>query len=449
MALAHQLSLRGAHVLVSDAKVPERVEERREELRRIGVDLEVGGHTQRVLESDLIVVSPGVSVFQPMLQEALHRGIRVVGEVEVAWFLSPAPFVAVTGTNGKSTTVTLIDRMLGERSILAGNIGNPLVAEVGSAPKDGYVVAEISSFQLETVYDFAPHVAVLTNFTTDHLDRHKDLDEYYAAKARIFAHLGPKDLAVLSADDPGALRMAEQLRQGTLPAWIPEYPRPSCPPCPRLLTFSMRGAVENGAWYENGWVYFRDHGMEERLFAWDFPGLLGPHNLANALAAICVARSLGVSALECENALRVHQPLHHRLQLVRELRGVAYVDDSKGTNPDAVMAAVRSFDRPVVLIAGGKDKGVDVRDMMQVIAERVKHLILIGEAAARFQDEAQAAGVKSLSRCASLQEAVTEASQRAAAGDVVIMSPACSSFDMFHNAEERGDYFVKYVGELK
>ncbi|MDO5296646.1 MAG: UDP-N-acetylmuramoyl-L-alanine--D-glutamate ligase [bacterium] len=448
VALAKQLSARGAAVLLSDSNTPAKIAEIRSELEPLGVEIEVGGHSPRVLNSDLIVVSPGVSVFNPLLQEALHRGVKVMGEVEIAWRISPAPFVAVTGTNGKSTTVTLIDRMLGERSILAGNIGNPLVAEVGGAPKDGYVVAEISSFQLETVYDFAPHVAVLTNFTTDHLDRHKDMQEYFAAKARLFAHMGPKDLAVFSADDPGAVRMFEELCAGQLPAWIPEYPAPACPPCPRLMTFSVRGEVENGAWFQDGWLYYRNGGLAERLFRWDFPGLPGPHNLANALAAVAVARSLGVSALECEAALREHQPLHHRLQLVREREGVVYIDDSKGTNPDAVIAALRSYERPIVLIAGGKDKGVDVSEMMRVIAERVKYLILIGEASERFAAEAQKAGVVSVGRSADLQAAVREAARLAKPGDAVILSPACSSFDMFKNAEERGDLFVKYVQEL-
>ena len=448
MALAKELSARGAKVLLSDSQVPKRAEEIRRELEPLGVEIEVGGHSDKVSGSDLIVVSPGVSVFNPLLQKALHSGVKVMGEVEIAWRLSPDPFVAVTGTNGKSTTVTLIDRMLGSRSILAGNIGTPLVAEVASAPKDGYVVAEISSFQLETVYDFAPHVAVLTNFTTDHLDRHKDMQEYYAAKARLFARMGPKDLAIFSADDEGAARMCGQLRQGTLPAWIPEYPAPACPACPRIMTFSARGEVENGAWFKDGWLYYRDGGLVERLFRWDFPGLPGPHNLANALAAVAAARSLGVSALECEAALRAHQPLHHRLQLVREREGVIYVDDSKGTNPDAVIAAMRSYDRPVVLIAGGKDKGVDVSEMMRVMAERVKHLVLIGEAADRFASEAEKAGVAAVSRCDSLREAVREAARLAEAGDAVILSPACSSFDMFNNAEERGDLFVQYVQEL-
>ena len=272
-ALAKELSARGAEVLLSDAKIPQALEDIRAELEPLGVEIEVGGHSERVLERDLIVVSPGVSVFNPLLQNALHRGIKVMGEVEIAWRLSP--FVAVTGTNGKSTTVTLIDRMLGSRSILAGNIGNPLVAEVAAAPKDGYVVAEISSFQLETVYDFAPHAAVLTNFTTDHLDRHKDMQEYYAAKARLFARMGPKDLAVFSADDPGAVKMCGQLRQGCLPAWIPEYPAASCPPCPRIMTFSVRGEVENGAWYKDGWLYYRDGGLAERLFRWGCAGAAG------------------------------------------------------------------------------------------------------------------------------------------------------------------------------
>ncbi len=448
LALARQLSERGAKVLVSDAGHPAHLQERQAELQALGVELEVGGHSQRVLQSDLIVVSPGVSVFHPLLQEALHLGIKVMGEVEIAWRLSSVPFLAVTGTNGKSTTVTLLDRMLGERSILAGNIGNPLVAEVGLAPKDGYVVAEISSFQLETVYDFSPHVAILTNFTTDHQDRHHSMDEYYAAKARLFARQGPKDLAIFSADNEPSRRMAEQLRTGHLPAWLPEYPRDYCAACPRIMFFSAEHEVAHGAWYDKGWIWYRDEGLSERLFPWDFPGLPGPHNLANALAAVCAARFLGVSAEQCAEALRQHHTLHHRLQVVREYRGVTFVDDSKGTNPDAVIAALRSYDRPIVLIAGGKDKGVEVSDMCREIAARTKRLILIGEAADRFQREAEAVGVSDIVRCQSLPEAVRTADSLADSGDIVLLSPACSSFDMFNNAEERGDLFAQYVNEL-
>ena len=448
MATARILNGRGAKVLVSDSGTPANSEERCQELRNLGVDVEVGGHTDKVLQNELIVVSPGVSVFNPLLQKALHDGIKVIGEVELAWLLSPDPFVAVTGTNGKSTTVTLIDNMLGERSILAGNIGNPLVAEVESAPKDGYVVAEVSSFQLETVDKFAPHVAILTNITTDHMDRHRDMDEYIAAKARLFARQGPKDLAIFSREDPAARRLAQLLAEGSLPAWIPEYERPACPACPQIMFFSTQGEVENGAWYSEGWIWYRHGGLVERLFPWDFPGLPGPHNLANALAAVAAARYLGVSALECEAALRAHRTLHHRLQLAGIYRGIRFIDDSKGTNPDAVIAALNSYDAPIVLIAGGKDKGVDVRQMCQVIAKRVKRLILIGEAADRFQKEAEAAGVRDIVRCATLREAVNEGAQIAQSGEVVLLSPACSSFDMFKNAEQRGDLFIQYVSEL-
>ena len=217
IALAEVLSQRGAHVLVSDTRSAEQLGAAVETLSKLPVEYECGGHSERVLASDIIVISPGVSIHSPLIEKALSMGVKVLGEVEIAWSISPAPFIAVTGTNGKSTTVTLIDRMLGERSVLAGNIGNPLVAEVGKARPDGFVTAEISSFQLESVDQFHPHIGVLTNVTPDHLDRHPNLEEYFAAKARLFARMGPKDLAIFSDDDPEAKRMAKLLREGKLP----------------------------------------------------------------------------------------------------------------------------------------------------------------------------------------------------------------------------------------
>lgn len=448
VALARELTGRGARVLLSDTRPREAVAEAIADLGDLPVDLETGGHTQAVLEGDLLVISPGVSVHQPLVQEAIRKGVPVMGEVEVAWRLSPVPFVAVTGTNGKSTTATLIHEMLRERSILAGNIGNPLVAEVSQAPAGGYVVAEISSFQLETVHDFRPRVAVLTNVTPDHLDRHPDLDEYFAAKARLFALQGPEDAAVISADDPEADRLARLLQEGALPPWLPGFPAPSGPARPQLLRFSGRGPVERGAWYQDGQVWYRDGGEPERLFAWGFDGLPGPHNLANALAAVAVARWLGAGVPEMVAALERHRPLHHRLEEVGRPGGVRFVDDSKGTNPGSVEAALEAFSEPILLIAGGKDKGTDFTGLGRTIARRAKALLVIGEAAPRLEASVRAAGMDRIHPCRTLQEAVETAWKKAQPGDVVLLSPACASFDMFRNAEDRGRQFAEAVSRL-
>jgi UDP-N-acetylmuramoylalanine--D-glutamate ligase len=435
-------------VLVSDTRPVADLQSALADLADLPVEIESGGHTDRALQADLLVVSPGVSVHHPMVRRALALGMPVMGEVEIAWRLSPVPFVAVTGTNGKSTTATLIHQMLGPRSILAGNIGNPLVAEVAGAPSGGFVVAEVSSFQLETVHAFRPRVAVLTNITPDHLDRHPDLDEYFAAKARLFALQGPEDAAVLSADDPEADRMARLLEQGALPAWLPGFPAPSRPACPCLLRFSVRGPVARGAWFEDGFVWYRGDGQAERLFAWGFPGLPGPHNLANSLAAVTSARWLGVGAEDIQRALSSHHPLHHRMEEVGRPGGVRFIDDSKGTNPGSVEAALDSYAEPILLIAGGKDKGTDFTELGRAIARRARMLLLIGEAAPRLESSARAAGMSAILSCTSLQEAVQAAWKNAQPGDVVLLSPACASFDMFRSAEDRGRQFAEAVSRL-
>lgn len=447
IASAEELNARGARVLISDKRGHAELGELLSGLPA-SVEVETDGHTDRVLDCDIMIISPGVSVHNDYVQRALKAGKKVMGEVEVAWRLSPVPFLAVTGTNGKSTTVTLLNRMLGDKSILAGNIGNPLVAEVASAPEGGYVVAEVSSFQLETVYDFRPHVAILTNITPDHLDRHPNLDEYYAAKARLFANQGPSDLAVFSDDDEGARRMRAELAEGRLPAWLEDYPAPQVPACPKILRFSAEHSVEQGAWFEDGWIYWRDNGPRERVVKWGFAGLPGHHNLLNALGAITAAKWLEVSNEHIEAALAAHKPLHHRMEFVREYQGVKFIDDSKGTNPGAVCAVLRSFDEPVVLIAGGKDKGSDFTELGRTIAERVKTLVLIGEAADRLEANVRKAGGSSIVRCASLREAVETAWKEAKPHGAVLLSPACSSFDMFNNAEERGRLFAEFALEI-
>ena len=450
IALAKVLSDRGAHVLVSDTRNAEQLTEAVETLKELPVEYECGGHSERVLSSDIIVISPGVSIHSPLIEKALAQGVKVLGEVEIAWSISPAPFIAVTGTNGKSTTVTLIDRMLGERSVLAGNIGNPLVAEVGKASSHGFVTAEISSFQLESVEHFHPHIGILTNVTPDHLDRHPNLEEYFAAKARLFARMGPADLAIFSDDDPEAKRMASLLREGKLPSWLPAYPAPEVPACPQIMTFSVNHPVAKGTWYEKGWIWYRNESCAEPVVEWnedEYPGLPGPHNLANALAATAVARFLHIDQETIRRAFEAHKPLHYRMEEVRNYKGVRFIDDSKATNTSSVIAAVDAFkSEPLVLIAGGKDKGFDFSPLGKAIIECCDYLVLIGEAADRLEKSVLQFGTLPIFRAATLEEAVNLGWEKVKeSGGTVLLSPACSSFDMFRNAEERGKLFAEYA----
>lgn len=454
LAAAQVLSQRGARVFISDSRESSELEREIEFLRSLGAAYEVGRHSERIYEAQILVVSPGVSVHSPQVVEAFQRGLKVWGEVEVAWLLAQVPFIAVTGTNGKSTTVTLIDRMLGERSILAGNIGTPLVQEVDHAPRGGFITAEISSFQLETVEKFHPQIGILTNITPDHLDRHPNFAEYFAAKARLWAQMGEGDLALFNYDDPQARRMLELLRSGRLPAWLPEYYPPlEREPNPQIMTYSLEGEVPQGAWWEEGWIYYRQGGSRERVVEWTptlYPGLPGPHNLSNALAAIAVARYLGVEAGAIEAALRAHKPLHYRMEEVAKVQGVSFVDDSKATNVSSVVAALKAYAHgPLILIAGGKDKGFAFEPLAEAIAASCEQVILIGQAAERLEQAIRQVSQLPLYKAATLQEAVEYGWQELrGSGGVLLLSPACSSFDMFKNAEERGRLFAEYAQEI-
>lgn len=449
LALAEELSRRQAEVFVSDAGSAEQLSEAAARLEELGAAYETGGHSAKVLENEIIVISPGVSIRHPLIQKALAQGIKVLGEVEIAWELSEAPFIAVTGTNGKSTTATLIDRMLGEKSILAGNIGVPLVSEVSRASADGFVTAEISSFQLEAVEGFRPHIAVLTNVTPDHLDRHPDFEEYFAAKARLFARMRSTDLAVFSADDPQAARMCRLLREHRLPHWLPGFSEPDNGEIPQIMTFSVEGPVERGAWYADGALWYRDGAEAVPVVKWEgFEGLPGPHNIANALAAAAAAMYLHTDLESIKAALAAHKPLHYRMEKVCKRGGVQFVNDSKATNVSSVIAAIDAYkDGFLALIAGGKDKGFDFDPLGRHIAAHCELALLIGEAGYRLEAAIRKFGNPRIYRAASLKEAVevgySEAAERG--GGTVLLSPACSSFDMFKNAEERGRLFSEYA----
>lgn len=443
LAVARVLSGLGARVLLSDQRPAEELGDWLAQASQLPVEVETGGHSERVLQSQEIVISPGVSIHHPLLQQALALGIRVSGEVEVAWELCPAPLIAITGTNGKSTTASLIQRMLGQRSVLAGNIGTPLVSEMAAVTADQLVVAEISSFQLETVHGFRPVTAVLTNITPDHLDRHRTMEEYIAAKARLFWQQGPEDRAVFNADDPAAVTLAARLAEGRLPAWLSGFEAPEHPPRPQILRYSAH--TDADMCHRDGWFWHRGN----RLLRWHFPGLPGPHNLSNGLAAALVAAEHGVSAEGIEAALAGYGSLHHRLEQVGVVKGVRFVDDSKATNVASVRAALETFQEPIALIAGGRDKGLDLDELGAAIAEHCQHLVAIGEAAETIAGYARAHGLADVEYAFSMERAVETAFRAAQPGWVVLLSPACTSFDMFKNAEDRGDQFAAAVKKLE
>ena len=386
---------------------------------------------------DLLVVSPGVSKDHLLVQEIGQRGIPIIGEIELAgWFLQ-APIIAVTGTNGKSTTVRLIGSILqqsGKRAFVGGNLGIPLCEAVprpthpSQAPDYEYIVAEVSSFQLETIHQFKPWIAALLNVTPDHLDRHPTQEEYRAAKQRIFENQTSQDWALINVDDPVVRTMALSARSG-------------------LCEFSLIQKVKQGVYLEGADIRARMHGKEFSIVRRDALPMRGDHNVANAMAAMSVGLLCGCSVEDMVLALQSTPTFEHALEVVREWQGITFVNDSKGTNVDATLKALHSFEEPLVLILGGKDKGGDFSQLADTIKRQVKGVVVIGEATQKIIQALDQ--IKPVALAASLEDAVSQAAAFASKGDVVLFSPACASFDMFRNYHHRGLEFKRVVGELQ
>jgi UDP-N-acetylmuramoylalanine--D-glutamate ligase len=429
-ALAH-----GARVTANDAKPLERLGDDARALEAEGVTVVAGEHPVDVFASaDLIVVSPGVPAGLPALVSARERGVPVVSEVEFAsWYLKGS-LVGVTGTNGKTTTTTLVGEVLrggGIATQVGGNIGMPLVSLVATSTDEGCTVAELSSFQLELVDKMRINRAVLLNLTPDHIDRHGTMEAYAEAKGRIFANQTEEDLAILNADDPLVAEFADRTRA-------------------RVCFFSAGGELGAGVCVSDGRIEWRAAGgVAEEIMAVDDVPLFGPHNLENVCAALAVGRDLGVSHARMREMVRAFRGVEHRLERVADVGGVTVFNDSKATNADAAIKAIEAFDgRPgaTVLVLGGQGKGQDFSVLAAPARGRVKHAVLIGEAADPIGSALD--GVCPTSRAASMGEAVRVALTAAGPGDRVVLAPACASFDMFDNYEHRGRVFKEEVEAL-
>jgi UDP-N-acetylmuramoylalanine--D-glutamate ligase len=431
VAACEALAERGAVVLGTDRAPREKLRGDLAGLEARGVRVETGGHrAEDFTGADLIVISPGVPTDLDLLEAARARGIPVWGEVELASRLTTARFLGITGTNGKSTTTSLLGAMLeaaGFPVVVAGNIGTALCDVVTTLGASHWVVAELSSFQLETIVTLRPHVSVLLNLAPDHLDRYGSVADYYAAKARIFLNQTADDFAVLNADDPPTLARAEGLRA-------------------QLRLFSRLRTVGDGAFVHNGRLVVRREGRTAVACAVAEIRIQGLHNLENSLAAAAAASAVGAPAPAIGAALKRFPGLPHRLELVAELGGVRYVNDSKGTNVGAVVKSLEGYAGGVVLIAGGKDKGGDFAPLRPLVATRVKTMLLLGQA--RDVIRGQLAGACPMEEVPSLEAAVARAAEMAGPGDTVLLSPACASFDMFRDFEHRGDVFRQAVRDL-
>jgi len=431
VAAALFLKSKGARVTVSDSKTPDELKEEIPRLLDEGIAVETGGHGERTFQNqDLIVVSPGVPLDAPPLVQARSLGEKVIGEVELAAQFFPGRMVAITGSNGKTTTTALAGEVVangGFPTVVGGNIGTPAISLVGLATEDTIAVLEVSSFQLETIETFRPYIAVVLNVTPDHLDRHRTFTAYVDAKARIFENQQPSDFAVLNADDPNCVAMASRTRA-------------------QVFWFSRKKEVKRGAYVHEGRILFRDSaGQREIMLASDIP-LKGAHNVENVLAAVCVGVLCDVEPRRISKAVHEFRAVEHRLEHVASIHGVEYYNDSKATNVDAAIKALESFPANIHLILGGKDKGSDYSVLNDLLKQRVKRVYTIGAAAAKI--ESQIKGAAEIVRAETLENAIRRAADAAQPGDIVLLAPACASFDQFRNYEHRGKVFKEVVRSL-
>ena len=431
IAAARLLHAAGADVTGADAKPVDALGRDAAALRDLGVRLTTDA-AAAVDGATLVVVSPGVPLDSPQLAPARARGAPIIGELELGWRAMEADTIAITGTNGKTTTTALTGALLAEQPrpvLVGGNIGTPLATHALTFPVDGLVVAEVSSFQLETIETFQPRVAAVLNITPDHLDRHGDFAAYVDAKARIFLNQTAADCAVLNADDVPTAALASRTRA-------------------HVLWFSRQRALAHGVFVRHGWVAAKLNGHVEEIMPLGEIGLRGQHNVENVLAATACALWLGLPAAAIRRAVGRFRAVEHRIEFVRDLRGVQFYNDSKGTNVDSSIKALESFSERVVLIAGGKGKGQDFTPLAAAARGRVGHVVTIGEDGPKIAAAMSAAGVAA-SAAPTMAAAIDAARAQAGPGDVVLLSPACASFDMFNNYEHRGDLFKKLVGILE
>lgn len=452
VAVAKLFHAYGANVTVNDQKPLEQCPEAAE-LTALGISVVCGGHPPELIHPgvSLVVKNPGIPYKAAPVARALELGIEVVTEIEVAYRVSEAPIIGITGSNGKTTTTTWIGEMLREaglKPVVAGNIGTPLCEAAPVAKPGQWIVAELSSFQLKGTADFRPRIALLLNVYETHLDYHGTMDDYIESKAKLFARQRPDDIALLNADDPVCRRLAESVKG-------------------RLVQFSVTGPVGEGVYLdpplppasvplERETLLYRDKdgAVHELLKATEL-GIPGRYNIENAAAAAAAALSAGAGLEAVRSALREFRGVEHRLEFVAERNRVVYYNNSKATNSAATIRAMEGFDRPIVLVAGGQDRGLDFLDMLEPLAAKVRGLVAIGQTRDILARVAARAGVPEVRTIettepeAAMREAVRAAAGIARPGDAVLLSPACASWDMYRSYEERGRMFKESVHTLE
>jgi len=431
MASIRFMAGQGAHVIATDEKPFQELNVPVEELDRMHGNVELVRYDGNALSGvDMIIPSPGVPPSNFLLTEAVRRGIPILSEIELAFRYLKPPMIAITGTNGKTTTTTLIGKILSEEGMPAfvgGNIGTPLIGYVDGKQDDDHVVVEVSSFQLQWIQHFHPHISILLNTTCDHVDYHGTFEAYRATKERIFENQTERDFAILNWDGPPSATLTDRLKAGIL-----------------LFSTSMR--VTGGMFLDGNRLAYHSLNGAREDYPLDMIKIPGLHNVENVMAAIMAARLCGCSPANIMKAVTSFRGIAHRIELVEGKKGVSFYDDSKGTNVGAVVRALESFSRPMILLLGGRDKEGDFETLSPIIKEKVKVLVLFGEARLRIND--LIGGIVKTIPVATLGEAIEVAYGHAVTGDVVLLSPGCASFDEFSNYQERGNFFKDVVRNL-
>ena len=447
LALARWLSLHGAHVTLSDMRGEADLRVARESLAEYPITWALGGHPLELLDSaDVLCLSGGVPLTLPIVAEAVKRGIPLSNDSQIFMEAVPCKTIGITGSAGKTTTTTLVGNMAknayGDRAYVGGNIGDPLINYVDNMKADDIAILEFSSFQLDQM-TISPNVAAILNITPNHLDRHGTMEAYTAAKRRILDFQSEKDTAVLGRDNKGAWSLRNKVHG-------------------KLYTFSLEELEEglNGAYLQDGLLNLRDGDAYLPLILREKVSLRGDHNVSNVLAAFTIGHAAGFPLDAMLDAVDEFRGVPHRLELVRELRGVRWYNDSTSSAPERSMAAIRAFDEPIVLLLGGRDKDLPWEDLMRLVRERVDHVVLFGEAAEKIQKTAEELGLRepvlssveangsTILRASGLHDAILKAAEVAEAGDVVLLSPGGTSFDEFKDFAERGERFREWVLEL-
>ncbi|MFU0799217.1 MAG: UDP-N-acetylmuramoyl-L-alanine--D-glutamate ligase [Xylanivirga thermophila] len=424
----------GCRVIANDIKKTDELRDVEQELGPLGIELYFGVQPDDIVEQmDMVVISPGVPIYTPFVQKAKENGIEVISEVELAYRLCSAPIVAITGTNGKTTTTSLIGEILKNahmNTYIVGNIGKPFVAQTKNIQDGDVVVAEISSFQLEGIKYFKPKISVILNITPDHLNRHKTMENYINTKAKIFKNANENDYVVLNSDNSLSASLDDRTKG-------------------KVLFFSSSKVLDRGAWVQDGMVIVDVGNGKKTVCHVDDIFIPGRHNLENALAAVLVTSILGVDTKTIKSTLKSFKGVEHRIEFVDDIEEIKFYNDSKGTNPDASIKAIQAMKGPTVLIAGGMDKGLDFSDFIDAFDDIITDMVVLGETKDKLIQSASDKGFHNVYKVETLEQAVLKAYDLAVPGGNVLLSPACASWDMFKDYEERGRIFKAAVKALR